>query len=1002
MFRFQSITCRVVLCLILIGSCAEAQQIAALERVDFDTHVVPILVSHCLECHSGSEPAGSLSLQDSASAIRGGDSGTVIVQKDSSKSLFWSRIETNEMPPQHPLGDTDKSIIKRWIDEGATWGAVTIDRFAVTTASRGGRDWWSLQRLQNVPPPILQSNWIRNAIDAFILQRLTINRLQPSPEAEPQDLIRRLYFDLIGLPPSPQQVAEFVADPSDKSYRRIVDELLASQHYGERWARHWLDVVRFGESNGFERNFPRENAWPYRDWVINALNQDIPYDEFARMQLIGDQVVGGIDGASATGFWVAGVHNTTVGGSKRMKELARQDEIEDVLATLGQTFLGLTVNCARCHDHKFDPISQTEYYQLASVISGLDFGDSSQPLPAETRRLESLNQQLNSRQQELSEIDRQARQNVLAAREASKFDLSLKKTPPAFAQWEFDDDLCDSVGDLHGVAHGSARVENGALILDGNSYVQTSPIGKSIAEKTLAVWVQLDDLDQRGGAAMTVDASDRGVFDAIVFAEREQRRWMAGSNNFARYDSFAGAEEFDAVNHPVHVAVVFHQDGSIEGYRDGVPYGKRIRQAALVTYDAGHASVLFGLRHQPAGGNRLLRGKLYQAALYDRALSPEEVAAAAKSSSSYVTEQQLVESLTPAQRDRRQDLKSEVASIRSARDEQAKHSRRNIFTLTTSAAKVTNVLLRGDPDNVGEVVSPAAVSAISGLASDFGLQPDAPEPDRRRKLADWVTDRNNPLLSRVIVNRVWHYHFGVGIVDTPNDLGFNGGRPVHPELLEYLAWNFRDSGYQMKPLHRLVVTSSTYRQATDSVSTQTQKEAEAIDADNRWLWRGATRRLEAEAVRDAMLCVSGKLNSAMGGPSLKDVSVIENNGTTYYEPIDVDGSEFCRRTVYRFSPRGGRSSLLDTFDCPDPAATAPRRTVTTTPLQALSLMNNAFVLRMARYFAERVQNQVGDDIDQQVTTAWQLAIARNPTPEGCSRLGNIAFHLICVGFPSIV
>jgi hypothetical protein len=304
-----------------------------------------------------------------------------------------------------------------------------------------------------------------------------------------------------------------------------------------------------------------------------------------------------------------------------------------------------------------------------------------------------------------------------------------------------------------------------------------------------------------------------------------------------------------------------------------------------------------------------------------------------------------------------------------------------MYTLTAAAPETTHVLLRGDPINVGEKVSPGGVNCISGIDGNFQLPPDAAEPERRRKLAEWITDSDNPLFARVITNRIWHYHFGTGILDTPNDFGFNGGRPSHPQLLEWLAGWFRGQGeMRLKALHRLIVRSSTYRQ-TSAVTGQ-QSQAAKADTDNRLLWRMNVRRLEAESVRDAMLAVSGKLNRAMGGPGFEDVSITFNSGTTYYEPIDTESDQIYRRTVYRFNPRGGRSALLDTFDCPDPAATAPRRAVTTTPLQALSLLNNAFVLQLSDYFAEQIRRVSADNsADTQISTAWQLAIGRLPTED---------------------
>jgi hypothetical protein len=947
------------------------------QTIDFDTMIAPIFVSHCLECHRGAEPEGGLDLSQLALAQRGGDSGSAILAGRAEDSLLWERVSSDEMPPKHPLSTANKATLKQWIDEGAVWGNGSLELFSISTDTRAGRDWWSLRPLRHVSPPALDSGWGRNELDAFVWQRLRAEGLQPSPDADPRSLIRRLYFDLIGLPPAPEQVAAFMADPSEAAYQQIVEDLLNSPSYGERWGRHWLDVVRFGESDGFERNFQRENAWPYRDWVINALNDDMPYDKFVRMQLIGDQLVGGAEGAAATGFWVAGVHNTTVGGSKRMQDLARQDEIEEVLATVGQTFVGLTFNCARCHDHKFDPITQKEYYQLASSISGLGYGELEFAVPDEQAQLAELEQQLSQHQLELAAIDKAARNKVTAARKLGE--AVVIEPPVAWARWEFDSDLNDSMGRLPGTAQGNARIEGGALILDGESFVETPPLPQGIAEKTLEVWVQLDDLEQRGGAAMTLAASAGGAFDAIVFGELEQQRWMAGSNSFERSDSFGGTEETDAVSRPVHVAMVYRQDGTIIGYRDGLAYGRAIHKSDLQPFQGEASQILFGLRHKPPGGNRFLKGRLHRAAFYDRALSPSEIAASAGNAAEYVSEEQLAAALDAPQREHRASLLIRISELTSARKEHMAKAKQKIHTLSAGAGQITNVLLRGDPDNIGEVVSPASTAAIAGLPADFGLAPDAAEAERRRKLAEWLTHEDNPLFARVIVNRVWHYHFGAGIVDTPNDLGFNGGRPSHPQLLEFLALQFREEGYRLKWLHRLIVSSSSYRQATHGRPAAEWQAATQKDAANRLLWRGNVRRLEAELLRDAMLSVSGELNVAAGGPSFKDVSIILNNGTTYYDPLDVDGSEFFRRTVYRFNPRGGRSALLDTFDCPDPASTAPRRSVTTTPLQSLSLMNNALVLRMSDYFAQRVRDEVGNDTSRQVARAWQLAVARDPS-----------------------
>jgi hypothetical protein len=545
-----------------------------------------------------------------------------------------------------------------------------------------GAGWWSFETVRTVEVPSVGSGANpANPIDAFIRERLAKEGIPPAGPASPAILARRLHFDLLGLPPAPGVVDEFVRDPSAAAYRELIDSLLASPHYGERWARHWLDVARYGESNGFEYNEARRNAWPYRDWVIKALNDDLPYDEFARMQLAGDVLKPGREGAAAVGFLVAGTHNTVLGSSDRMKRQARQDELEELVGTVTQGFLGLTVHCARCHDHKTDPISNREYYRVAAALSGVH----------------------------------------------------------------------------HGAQHG-----------------------------------------------------------------------------------------------------------------------------------------MFSVRSVNPGAMRIHR--------------------------------------------------------------------------------------RGSAGDLGAEVAPGGVAALQGVNAEFKLAIKSGDAERRRAFAAWVTSPDNPLFARVIVNRVWHYHFGRGIVETPSDLGAGGGRPTHPDLLDWLAGWFRKNGYRLKALHRLILTSATWRQSSAS-----RPEALAIDSANSLLWRFAPRRIEAEVLRDSILQVAGVLNTRRGGPGYEDVREQHFNAGRYYHPIEVAGEKFNRRTIYRFSPRGARDALLDTFDCPDPSSTSPRRAVTTTPLQALSLSNNRFVWRMAETFAGRLRKEAGAEVDSRVVLAWRLSLGRSPGEGESSR-----------------
>ena len=966
--RHRSVT----ICVIMFSMVASLDCAVAAAEPNFENELAPLLAARCLECHSGTSPEGGLDLATKNGFQTGGESGVAVQGNKPSDSLLWQRIHDDEMPPKHPLTAEEKQLFKQWILSGAKWSGGDIDRLSYSSDSRAGYDWWSLQAVQDISPPdVTGTAWPRNGIDRFVWSRLQEKGLAPSKPADPRAQIRRLYFDLIGLPPDPEVVAAFVANPSDKAYLKLVDDLLVSHRYGERWARHWLDVVRFGESDGFERNGPRLNSWDYRDWVINALNNDMSYDEFVRMQLIGDLLKPGPEGAASTGFLVAGIHNTVVGGSERMKKLAKQDEFEEIIAAVGQTFLGLTVNCARCHDHKFDPIKQTEYYQLISTIAGMNHGQRVERTAEEAEQLKRLSSELSDASKQLSAFDGQARTKILADRKAG---TAKRATPPKpFAQWNFDDNLKDSIGSIHGKIVGSARLEGGALVVDGKSYIETTVVPTALKEKTLEAWVQLNTLDQGGGSVISLESPGGGLFDAIVYAEREKHQWMAGSNGFVRTESFNAPEEVDAAKRIVHLAIVYQADGKITGYRDGKPYGSSIRKTGLQAYAANGSRLLFGLRHSPGGGNRYLQARIHKASLYDTALSPAAVAASAGTDSDYVSEDEIVASLTPEKTKERATLKSLVAKLSEGRQQAEAASNRNIYTMNPSKPVEIRFLTRGDIEQEGDVVSPGAVASVAGVSASFGLAADSTDADRRRKLADWITSPDNPLLARVIVNRIWQYHFGNGFVTTASDLGFNGGHPSHPKLFDWLVGEFKTGGMRIKPLHRLIVTSAAYRQGASKNDA-----AQQMDAENQLLWKMAPRRLEAEVLRDSLLAVSGKLNLQMGGPGFQDVKLAPNNGTTYYEPFDADGDQFFRRTVYRFTPRGGRSALLDTFDCPDPATASPRRAVTTTPLQALSLLNNSFVLRMASYCADRVSREAGNDQLQQIERAWQLTVGRSP------------------------
>jgi hypothetical protein len=962
---------------------------AAGQAVDFDKQIAPILAKRCLSCHRGADAKGELDLSTREAVLKGGSSGEAAFSTRAIDSLIWQQIDSDSMPPEHPLAISERELIRQWLDSGAVWGSDPIDPFEFSSDVRAGRDWWSLQPLQAINVP----NGNGHPIDRFLEAGRASRGLSANPQADKRTLIRRLTFDLLGLPPTPEEVLHFLADESSEAYETLVDRLLDSPHFGERWARHWLDVVRFGESNGFEYDEPRDRFWHYRNWVINAMNNDMPYDQFARMQIAGDAFAPQTwDAAAAAGYLVAGPHNTTLPANAPMRLAMAQEELEDLVGSVGQTFLGLTVHCARCHDHKFDPISQKDYYRLAATLGGVKHGERQMRVALtesqEQRRL-SIEHEINDVRAAIEQMIAPVRKRLISERDADANKQSLSAVanvlePQATATWEFDGDLLDTQGRLPLAIVGDAVVKDGKLVLDGKTGFAYSPsLNETITEKTLEVWVQLATLPQRGGGAISIETNNGNVFDAIVFGEREPSKWMAGSDGFARYESFkASEEEVEASQRPVHLAIVYHADGKISAYRDGMPYGVPYQSRGLHTYAAGNSRLIFGLRHSPAGGDRMLAGTIERAQFTNRALTSDEV----KASSDFyqlghISKLLIVQSLDAAAQEQLKRLELSVEQLQAVKLALEQSRNQTLYTCISSQPPTTHLLIRGDAGSPAEEVLPGGLSALTNLDNDWKADEAASDFQRRVKLAEWTTHRDNPLFARVIVNRLWQYHFGLGLVATPSDLGFNGGQPTHPELLDWLATELQRNGYRLKPIHQLIVTSEAYRQ-----SSQPNAAAQQIDADNRYLWRKSPHRLEAETLRDAMLVVTDRLDRQVGGEGYRDMRHYIHKGSHFYELQAPGGDVPQRRTIYRFTPRGSQNPFLSTFDCPDPSTTTPRRAVTTTPLQALALLNNAMTFDMADQFAKRLEQEAGSTRKAQVALAYELAYSRTASNDelaGC-------------------
>jgi mono/diheme cytochrome c family protein len=722
---------------------------------DFHDRVVPVLREHCVRCHQGSKPKGKLDLTSAKGLGAGADGAAVVVagKPEESRLLEVVSGEKPEMPKNgKPLSAAEIRVLRDWIAAGAIWPASIVIK-------DDPLDWWSLRPLAK--PRVPQSDEkqldnLRTPIDAFVLDGLRSAGLTPSSEADRRTLIRRLSYDLLGLPPTFAEVEAFVADNDPLAYEKLVDRLLASPHYGERWARHWLDVVHYGETHGYDKDKPRPNAWPYRDYLIRAFNEDRPYAQFIEEQLAGDALEPDTrDGIEATGFLAAGpwdfIGHAEVPETKIDGQIARNLDRDDVVTTTLNTFCSVTVQCARCHDHKFDPITQEHYYGLQAVFAAIDRADRTYDVdPAVGRRRQALQARLARLEPQPSRRDSDVPAGVVAERSA--LFAALAALPPP---------------------------------------------------------------------------------------------------------------------HVVYCGSVFNGGGAFRG--------------------------------TGANGGR---------------------------------------------------------------------------------PRAIHVLERGDVGKPGKSVGPGTLPFIREIAWRFELPANASEQERRIALARWITERRNPLTWRSIINRMWLYHFGRGIVDSPTDFGRMGQLPSHPELLDWLAADFRDGGQSLKRLHRQIVTSATYRQVSATNARNAQ-----IDSGNTKLWRMNRLRLDAESVRDSVLASSGRLDRRLFGPSFHSFVIEKPEHSPHYEydKADPDDRRTHRRCVYRFLVRSQPDPFLNALDCADPSQIVEKRDESITALQALALLNDRFMIRMAEHLANRIQNG-RPHVNEQIIEAVRSTLMRSPTATETRRL----------------
>ena len=856
----------------------------AKREINFKKDIWPVFQKHCVKCHGPEKQKSGFRIDVRELALEGGDMGKNIVPGKSTESPlvhFMSGLdEETVMPPKGELlGDKVLGLIRAWIDQGADWPD------DVGTKVENRMNHWSFLKIQQ--PDSTKANM---GIDDFIGQKLETKDLKLNPRADKRTLIRRIYLVMHGLPPTPEEVKAFVNDKHPNAFARLVDKVLASPRYGERWATHWLDLVRFGETHGFETNRERPNAWPYRDWVIQSFNDDKPYNQFVREQLAGDALGAPI----GTSFIVAGPVDQVRGKDPKHHRRLRMNELDDMINTTGTVFLGITIGCARCHDHKFDPISHKDYYSMQSIFAGVNHADRT--LPLNTKQI-----------------------NKAAAMEKQISELKggLAKYMP-----QPDTSKQPAVNAKHNVEK-FPKVEAKFV-----RFTITKSSGSQPCIDELEIFSGTENLAlSRKGVKATSNGDFKHPLHKLAHINDGQhgnpKSWIAAKSTGWVQIELQRATRIDRIE--------WGRDRSGK-YTDRVPIGYHIEAGLKV---GEWKRIANSGDRQPFSGAK-----------------PD-------------TPQYVFTGLPEAESKRGKALYAKLKKTKKQLG--ALKNSTKVYTGTFSQPGPTHRLYRGDPEAPREPVTPGALAKFVSLKIDA----QTPEQKRRLALADWIVDDTNPLARRVIVNRIWQHHFGAGLVDTPNDFGRNGVAPTHPELLDWLASTLASDGWSLKKLHRRILLSSVWQQ-----SSQPNTKALKIDAASRLLWRFPTRRLEAEGIRDAMLHVSGVLDLKLGGQGFSAFEVQMEN-VRHFFPKKTYGPADWRRMIYMTKVRQEQESTFGAFDCPDGSQGVPKRSRSTTPLQALNLLNSAFVNQQASLFAKRLEKDAGKNVLAQANLAFELCFNRS-------------------------
>jgi hypothetical protein len=958
----------------------------------FKQQVRPVLVRRCVRCHGGKRTESDFDLTDRDRLLRGGESGPAVIPGKGKDSLLYKLISHSKEPTMPDDGDKLPAPaiahIAAWIDNGAPYDAPLVAKRRPPTwtekvVAADARRFWSFQPLRRPPlPRVKNTSWVRTPIDRFILARLEAAGVQPNPAVTKRQLIRRAYFDLVGLPPTPKEVADFENDKTEGAYKRLLDRLLSSPHHGERWARHWLDVARFAESHGFEHDYDRPSAYHYRDFVIKALNNDLPFDTFVKWQLAGDEFAPDNNEAlKATGFLAAGVHSTQI--TKNEVEKHRYDEMDDMLATIGTSMLGLTLGCARCHDHKFDPIPQRDYYRLLSTFTTtvrseidlnvdaekykkirLAFDKEHAPYLAALKKFEAEQLPVRLARWEKTPaaqpdripwiiLDPASFKSKGGATFTKLADGSLRaggKNPP------LETYTIVSQTDLTGIT--SVRLE----ALADSSLVKGGPgraANGNFALTDFRVTIAPRTPSARGGRkppdAKPIDVkllNPRATFEqkglpVKAAIDNDPKSAWAIDPQFGK-DHAAVFDTEKPIGFPGGSTLIFTlQFQNNTGHNIGRPrLALSTGRPPVALAGFGIPQHAFSLLRTPAGKRTAAQAAALRA--WYRTIDPDW------QKLNKQAEDHLLKAPKPAK----------VKALISSEGLPAVR----LHTQGGDFLEATHFLNRGDPTQKMGDASQGFLQVLMNAPEGEKRWQAAPPRGwrtsyRRRSLANWITDVNQGggrLLARVIVNRLWQHHMGRGIVASPSDFGTRGERPTHPELLDWLAAELIKNDWRLKPIHKLIMSSAVYQQTSEPDEARKR-----LDSHNRLFWRRLPHRLEAEVIRDALLAVSSRLDLTMFGPGTLD-----------------QGSK--RRSIYFTVKRSKLLPVMQLFDAPEALTSVGERPTTTIAPQALLLMNNPHVRACARGFAKRIDPDRKTPVEDALKAAYQISLTRLPTAEELS------------------